>query len=82
LVGAARDAKVRRLIYGASPSAYDDAPTLPKGEDMASNPPISWKPPAKPVAMIQVPPAASNDMATVVVLVVSKGGKPCSESES
>ncbi len=51
LLGAARVAKVRRLIYAASSSAYRDAPTLPKSEDMASNPPISWKPPAKPVAM-------------------------------
>jgi nucleoside-diphosphate-sugar epimerase len=48
---AARDAKVRRLIYAASSSAYGDAPTLPKSEDMAPNPPISWKPTAKPVAM-------------------------------
>ena len=76
LLGAARVAKVRRLIYAASSSAYRDAPTLPKSEDMASNPPISRKPPAKPVAMIQVPSAASDDMATVVVLVVSKGGNP------
>ncbi len=75
LLGAARVAKVRRLIYAASSSAYRDAPTLPKSEDMASNPPISSKPPAKPVAMIQAP-AASSDMATVVVLVVSKGGSP------
>lgn len=48
---AARDAKVRRLIYAASSWAYGDAPTLPKTEHMAPNPPISWKPPAKPVAM-------------------------------
>ena len=76
VLGAARVAKVRRLIYAASSSAYGDAPTLPKSEDMAPNPPISWKPRAKSIAMIQVPPAASSDMATVVVLVVSKGGNP------
>ncbi len=51
LLGAARVAKVRRLIYAASSSAYGGAPTLPKSENMASNPPISSKPPAKPVAM-------------------------------
>ena len=51
LLDAARDAKVRRLIYAASSSAYSDASTLPKSEDMAPNPPISRKPPAKPVAM-------------------------------
>ncbi len=50
LLGAARVAKVRSLFYAAS-SSYGDAPTLPKSEDMASNPPISSKPPAKPVAM-------------------------------
>ena len=60
LLVSARDAKVRRLTYAASSSAYGDAPTLPKSEDMAPNPPISWKPQAKPVAVIQVPPAASN----------------------
>ena len=31
---AARDAKVKRLIYAASSSAYGDTPTLPKREDM------------------------------------------------
>ena len=51
LLVAARDAKVRRLIYAASSSAYGDAPTVPKSEDMAPNPPISWKPRAKLVAM-------------------------------
>jgi nucleoside-diphosphate-sugar epimerase len=51
LLGAARDAKVRRLIYAASSSASGDAQRFRSGEDMASNPPISWKPPAKPVAM-------------------------------
>jgi nucleoside-diphosphate-sugar epimerase len=51
LLVAARDAKVRRLIYAASSSACGDAPTLPKSEDMAPNPPISWKPRAKLVAM-------------------------------
>jgi nucleoside-diphosphate-sugar epimerase len=51
VLGAARVAKVRRLIYAASASACGVAPTLPKSVDMASNPPISWKPPAKPVAM-------------------------------
>ena len=38
LLIAARDAKVGRVIYAASSSAYGDAPTLPKREDMAPNP--------------------------------------------
>src|SRR3954452_25589931 len=35
---AARDAKVKRVVYAASSSAYGDTPTLPKREDMAPNP--------------------------------------------
>jgi UDP-glucose 4-epimerase len=35
---AARDAKVRRVVYAASSSAYGDTPTLPKLEEMAPNP--------------------------------------------
>jgi UDP-glucose 4-epimerase len=35
---AARDAKVRRVVYAASSSAYGDTPTLPKHEDMPPNP--------------------------------------------
>ena len=35
---AARDARVRRLVYAGSSSAYGNAPTLPKREDMPSNP--------------------------------------------
>jgi UDP-glucose 4-epimerase len=35
---AARDAKVKRLIYAASSSAYGDTPTLPKHEAMPPNP--------------------------------------------
>jgi nucleoside-diphosphate-sugar epimerase len=35
---AARDAKVRRVVYAASSSAYGDTPTLPKHEDMTPNP--------------------------------------------
>src|SRR5271166_5105124 len=35
---AARDAKVKRVIYAASSSAYGDTPTLPKHEAMAPNP--------------------------------------------
>ncbi len=35
---AARDAKVRRLMYAASSSAYGDTPTLPKHEQMTPNP--------------------------------------------
>jgi len=35
---AARDAKVKRVIYAASSSAYGDTPTLPKREDMPPNP--------------------------------------------
>src|SRR5438128_7890414 len=38
LLMAARDAKVKRVIYAASSSAYGDTPTLPKHEDMAPNP--------------------------------------------
>ena len=35
---AARDAKVKRVIYAASSSAYGDTPTLPKQETMPPNP--------------------------------------------
>jgi nucleoside-diphosphate-sugar epimerase len=35
---AARDAKVKRVVYAASSSAYGDTPTLPKREDMIPNP--------------------------------------------
>jgi UDP-glucose 4-epimerase len=35
---AARDAKVKRIIYAASSSAYGDTPTVPKYEGMAPNP--------------------------------------------
>src|SRR5215470_2257602 len=35
---AARDAKVKRVIYAASSSAYGDTPTLPKQEDMTPSP--------------------------------------------
>jgi nucleoside-diphosphate-sugar epimerase len=35
---ASRDAKVKRVVYAASSSAYGDSPTLPKREDMSSNP--------------------------------------------
>jgi nucleoside-diphosphate-sugar epimerase len=35
---AARDAKVKRLIYAASSSAYGDTPTLPKHERMIPDP--------------------------------------------
>jgi nucleoside-diphosphate-sugar epimerase len=35
---AARDAKVKRVIYAGSSSAYGDTPTLPKQESMAPNP--------------------------------------------
>jgi UDP-glucose 4-epimerase len=38
LLVAARDAKVKRVVYAASSSAYGDTPTLPKREDMAPNP--------------------------------------------
>jgi UDP-glucose 4-epimerase len=38
LLVAARDAKVKRLVYAASSSAYGDTPTLPKHEDMPANP--------------------------------------------
>ena len=37
LVGA-RDAKVRRVMYAASSSAYGESPTLPKHEDMTPSP--------------------------------------------
>lgn len=35
---AARDAKVRRVVYAASSSAYGDTPTLPKGESLTPHP--------------------------------------------
>jgi nucleoside-diphosphate-sugar epimerase len=35
---AARDAGVKRLVYAGSSSVYGDTPTLPKREDMATNP--------------------------------------------
>src|SRR5271154_1262227 len=35
---AARDAKVKRVVYAASSSAYGDTPTLPKLEAMTPNP--------------------------------------------
>jgi UDP-glucose 4-epimerase len=35
---AARDAKVKRVVYAASSSAYGDTPTLPKHEEMTPNP--------------------------------------------
>jgi nucleoside-diphosphate-sugar epimerase len=35
---AARDAGVKRLVYAGSSSAYGNTPTLPKREDMATNP--------------------------------------------
>jgi nucleoside-diphosphate-sugar epimerase len=38
LLVAARDAKVRRIVYAASSSAYGDTPTLPKHEGMVPNP--------------------------------------------
>ncbi len=38
LLIAARDAKVKRVIYAASSSAYGDTPTLPKHEEMVPNP--------------------------------------------
>ncbi len=38
LLVAARDAKVKRVVYAASSSAYGDTPTLPKHEGMTPNP--------------------------------------------
>jgi UDP-glucose 4-epimerase len=38
LLVAARDAKVKRVIYAASSSAYGNTPTLPKREDMPPDP--------------------------------------------
>jgi nucleoside-diphosphate-sugar epimerase len=35
---ASRDAGVKRLVFAASSSAYGDTPTLPKHENMATNP--------------------------------------------
>jgi UDP-glucose 4-epimerase len=38
VLAAAKDAKVKRVVYAASSSAYGDTPTLPKREDMPPNP--------------------------------------------
>ena len=38
LLVAARDAKVKRVVFAASSSAYGDTPTLPKHEEMPANP--------------------------------------------
>src|SRR5438067_8105289 len=38
LLIAARDARVRRVIYAASSSAYGDTPSLPKNEEMLPSP--------------------------------------------
>jgi UDP-glucose 4-epimerase len=38
LLVAARDARVKRVVYAASSSAYGDTPTLPKREDMIPSP--------------------------------------------
>jgi UDP-glucose 4-epimerase len=38
LLIAAKDAKVKRVVYAASSSAYGDTPTLPKHEGMVPNP--------------------------------------------
>ena len=38
LLVAARDAKVKRVVYAASSSAYGDTPSLPKHEGMAPDP--------------------------------------------
>src|SRR6266496_3204095 len=38
LLLAARDKKVRRLVYAASSSAYGDQPSLPKSEEMLPDP--------------------------------------------
>ena len=38
LLLAAKDRKVRRVVYAASSSAYGDQPTLPKVEDMLPDP--------------------------------------------
>ena len=38
LLVAAREAKVKRVVFAASSSAYGDTPTLPKREDMRSTP--------------------------------------------
>src|SRR5436190_9475055 len=38
LLVAAKDAKVKRVVFAASSSAYGDTPTLPKREDMTPNP--------------------------------------------
>ena len=38
VIVAARDARVKRIVYAGSSSAYGDTPTLPKREDMVPNP--------------------------------------------
>jgi nucleoside-diphosphate-sugar epimerase len=42
LLVAARDAKVKRVVYAASSSAYGDTPTLPKHEEMKPDPPSPY----------------------------------------
>src|SRR5208282_5955591 len=38
LLVAARDAKVKRMVYASSSSLYSDTPTLPQREDMIPSP--------------------------------------------
>jgi nucleoside-diphosphate-sugar epimerase len=38
ILAAARDADVKRVVYASSSSVYGDSLTLPKGEDMPTNP--------------------------------------------
>ena len=38
VLAAAREARVRRVVYAASSSVYGDTPTLPKQEDMPADP--------------------------------------------
>ena len=67
---AARDAKVRRVVYAASSSAYGDTPTLPKREDMIPNP-------ISPYAVAKL--ASEYYMTSFIVVMDSK---PCLSATS
>src|SRR3979411_664641 len=55
VLAAARDAKVKRIVFAASSSAYGETPTLPKTESMQPQP-ISPYGVTKYVAALYAPP--------------------------